>query len=82
MEIQVLKKEYKEAIKRNVYLKAEIAAVNRVSTFTVDGWRYSDHLKLTTATNLAIIRKFLKLDPSVELTESKEVDSDTYNVKA
>lgn len=69
MEIQILKKEYKDAIRKDVFLKAEIAAVNKVSTWTVDRWRTDNHPLLTTATNLSIIKTRLKISDNVSLTE-------------
>jgi hypothetical protein len=69
MEIQILKKQYKDAIKKDVYLKAQIAAINEVSTWTVDRWRTDDSPLLTTATNLSIIRTRLKVADNVTLTE-------------
>ena len=73
MEKQVLKPEYEEAIKKNHYLKADLAAANDCSTWTVDKWRKSKDPMLTSATCLAIIRKRLNLSNDIELTESMEM---------
>lgn len=78
MEIQILKQEYKDAIREDVYLKAEIAAINKVSTWTVDRWRTSDHPLLTTATNLSVIRKRLNLSKNTALTEPKQVSVEQH----
>lgn len=74
MEIQILKKEYKDAIRKDVFLKAKIAAVNEVSTWTVDRWRTENDRLLTTATNLGIIRRHLKIPMKECLTEAVEVN--------
>lgn len=76
MEIQTLKEEYKDAIRKDVFLKAKIAAVNQVSTWTVDRWRTENHPLLTTATNLGIIRRHLKVAQKVCLTEPVDVNAE------
>lgn len=81
MEIQILKKQYKEAIKKDVYLKAQIAAINEVSTWTVDRWRTDDSPLLTTATNLSIIRTRLKLADNITLTEPVKPGKKVRKVK-
>jgi hypothetical protein len=75
MEIQILKQEYKNIVRSNPRLKAEIAAANDCSNWTVDRWRIDNSPMLTTATNLAIIKNFLKLNDDVILTDVVEAES-------
>ena len=72
VKVLVLKREIKVAIMKNNKLKADLADSNDVLTGTIDDWRRADHPMLTTATNLAIIRKYLELDEHVEILEPKD----------
>ncbi|HEX8358449.1 MAG TPA: hypothetical protein VF610_13590 [Segetibacter sp.] len=74
MIIQILKPDIKIAVRRNVFLRADLMHFNRIGDWTLDQWRLNDKDTLTTLDNLAIIRRHLKLDDSAVLTEPLEVD--------
>lgn len=75
---QILKPEYKKAIKEDTDLKHKICKANKghggkpVSYRTLETWLRTDSEKLTTATTLRVIREHLELNASEILTEAKE----------
>lgn len=79
MQIQVLKQEIKDAIRKDTWLQAELAAVNKVGYWTIGQWRLKDDPMITTATNLAIIGKHLNLKTpdllaTIEVAGEKEME--------
>jgi hypothetical protein len=73
-EIQILKPEIKGALKKMPFLRAELMDFNKIGDWTLDQWRLKNNPLLTTIDNLRIIRKFLKLDETVALTETMQID--------
>jgi hypothetical protein len=69
---QILKGEYKHAIKKDQDLQMSIAKANGVTFRTVDRWLREDNVILTTVTNLELIRKSCGLSESEILTEAEE----------
>lgn len=66
---QILKGEYKQAIKKDQDLQMAIAKANGVTFRTVDRWLKEDNLILTTVTSLDLIRKSCGLSTDDILTE-------------
>ena len=75
MEQQILKEEYRRQLKEDDGLKFKLAVANRKKIRTIEGWRRTNDQILTTATNLAIIRKHLRLSSKVNLTEVIKVNT-------
>jgi len=69
---QILKGEYKQAIKKDQDLQMAIAKANGVTFRTVDRWLKEDNVILTTVTNLELIRKSCGLSESEILTTAEE----------
>jgi hypothetical protein len=78
---QILRAEFKQAIKDKPILCASIAEANGKMNSTVETWLRIDDDRLTTATTLAIIRKHLGLDNNVDMTEPKELVEEESEVK-
>jgi len=78
---QILKKQYKETIKKDKELQFKISQVhngkngNTVSYRTIERWLNQDSDKLTTATTLKVIREHLSLRESEVLTEEEVTEA-------
>ena len=73
MEILILESEIKKRVRLDDELKLVLAKANSVKVDTVNKWLREDDDILTTATNLAIIRKHFDIPGDEPLTESKDV---------
>lgn len=70
---QILKAEYRDAIRRYPLLMARIAEATGRTNRTIEDWVRKNDVELTTATNLNIIKEYLELPEDAELTESGEI---------
>lgn len=71
--VQILQLELKKRVRKDDELKLVLAKANGVKVDTVNKWLREDDVILTTATNLELIREYLKLPKKAILTQSVEV---------
>lgn len=73
MKVQILQSNYVEKIRLNDELVMKIAKANSVRFASVERWLRENSYKLTTATNLAIIRNHFNLPVTEMLTTEDDI---------